>query len=107
MKLVYEAANSIEAHVVLGLLEQARLSGHIDGEHLQGGIGELQAIGGVRVMVHDHDYPAAKQLVEEWDKSQPKDPGSEQGTDMKVSPMKFLVIGFLLGSFVTSLFFAR
>ena len=31
MKLVYQAANSIEAHMILHQFEQAGLSGRIDG----------------------------------------------------------------------------
>ena len=56
MKLVYEAANNIEGHMILNLLQQAGVTGRIDGEFLQGGAGELQAGGVVRAMVDDADY---------------------------------------------------
>lgn len=72
MQLAYEAQNSIEAHMLLHMLEQAGLSARVDGEYLQGAIGELQAIGLVRVMVDDADYLAARKLIEEWDQQQPK-----------------------------------
>lgn len=32
MKLLYEASNSLEAHMILNLLEQEGLSGRIDGD---------------------------------------------------------------------------
>jgi Putative prokaryotic signal transducing protein len=67
MRLIYEAPNTVEAHMILNLLEQAGLSARIDGEYLQGGIGELQVVGVVRVMVEEYDYPAAKLIIEEWD----------------------------------------
>lgn len=70
MKLIYEASNSVEAHMILNLLEQAGLSARIDGEYLQGGIGELQAIGVVRVMVDEADYTEAKAIIEEWGEKQ-------------------------------------
>ena len=71
MRLIYEPSNSIEAHMVLNLLEQAGLSGRIDGEFLQGGVGDLQAIGLIRVMIEEADYEAATSIIEQWDKHQP------------------------------------
>ena len=47
MTRVFHAANSIEAHMVLHLLEQAGITGDLEGEYLQGGVGELPA-GGTR-----------------------------------------------------------
>jgi len=71
MRLLYEAANGVEAHMILNLLEQQELSGRIDGAFLQGGIGELPAGNQVRVMVEEHDYAAAKAIVTAWDAAQP------------------------------------
>lgn len=73
MRLLYEAANSIEAHMILNMIEQAGLKGRIDGEYLQGGVGELQAMGIVRVMVEESDYEQARELVKQWDAEQPKE----------------------------------
>ena len=71
MKKLYEAQNSIEAHMIVNLLEQAGLSGHIDGEHLQGGVGEIQVSGLVRVMVEDADYDEALDIIKIWEAQQP------------------------------------
>lgn len=71
MRLVYEASNSLEAHMILNLIENAGLIGRIDGELLQGGAGDLQAGGVVRVMVDDSHYSDARIIVKEWDESQP------------------------------------
>jgi antitoxin component YwqK of YwqJK toxin-antitoxin module len=71
MKTLYEAANAIEAHMILNLLERQGWVGRIDGEYLQGGVGELPAIGLVRVMVDEQDYPAAKAFMDKWDATQP------------------------------------
>lgn len=76
MQLLYEAANSLEAHLILNLLEQAGLRGRIDGEYLQGGVGELQAMSIIRVMIEPDDYVAAKKIVDDWDAQQPSEPRS-------------------------------
>jgi hypothetical protein len=71
MKSVFDANTGLEAHMILNLLEQHRITGRIDGEYLQGGIGELQAMGFVRVMVAEENYEQAKQIVNEWEAIQP------------------------------------
>jgi len=95
MKLVYEATNAIEAHMILNLLEQAGLSGRVDGEHLQGGVGEIQTMGLARVMVDDDDYAQAKEIVDEWDAQQPE-PLDTQVVVKKTS-FSGVFVGFILG----------
>jgi hypothetical protein len=73
MKCVYEASSGLDGHMILNLLEQYRISGRIEGEHLQGGMGELQAIGFVRVLVNEEDQEQAKQIIREWEALQPPD----------------------------------
>ena len=57
--------------MILDLLQQQGLAGRVDGEYLQGGIGELPAAGLVRVMVEEQDYAAAKAIIDKWDAVQP------------------------------------
>ncbi|WP_339899542.1 DUF2007 domain-containing protein [uncultured Gilvimarinus sp.] len=77
--LLYQAANTIEAKMIVDVLAQAGIAARIQGEYLQGGIGELQALGVVRVMVAEADYDSARQVVDEWDKAEPViDPSIEQ-----------------------------
>lgn len=71
MKTLYQASNGVEAHMILNLLEQEGIAGRVDGEYLQGGIGELPAAGLVRVMVAEEDYAAARAIVDKWDAAQP------------------------------------
>ncbi|MDZ4098968.1 MAG: DUF2007 domain-containing protein [Methylophilaceae bacterium] len=66
MRSIYEPAHSIEANLIVGLLQQVGIKAHIAGEYLQGGAGELPAFGVMRVMVEDQDAEAARQLIEEW-----------------------------------------
>jgi hypothetical protein len=67
MKCVYEASNTIEAHLVNNLLISEAIHGRIDGEYLAGGIGELQAIGLIRVMVPEAEYERAMAIIRDWE----------------------------------------
>lgn len=73
--------------MILHLLEQQGLKGRIDGEYLQGGVGELPATGLVKVMVAENDHAAAREIVDRWNAVQPEQepvrvlvrPGSRAG----------------------------
>ena len=69
MKIVYDAANSIEAHLILGLLKQAGIEGSVSGEFLQGAMGELPAFGLVKVHVFEQDFSLAQEVVAQWQNS--------------------------------------
>lgn len=97
MKKLYEAQNSIEAHMIVNLLEQAGLSGHIDGEHLQGGVGEIQVSGLVRVMVEDADYDDALTIIEQWDAKQPEIKENIKIVTKRKNSLLMMVMGFLIG----------
>ena len=71
MRAIYEPVHSIEANLIVGLLQQFGIEAHIAGEYLQGGAGELPAFGLMRVMVADDDAEAARQLIEEWNSGEP------------------------------------
>ncbi|MDP2247248.1 MAG: DUF2007 domain-containing protein, partial [Nitrosomonadales bacterium] len=66
MRSIYEPAHSIEANLIVDLLNQIGIKAHIAGEYLQGGAGELPAFGVMRVMVEDKDAESARQLIDEW-----------------------------------------
>ncbi len=63
MVVVYEAHDSIEAHLLRGLLEQAGIAVQILGEDLIGGIGEIPAQGLLRLMVPSEDFESARIVV--------------------------------------------
>lgn len=71
MRAIYEPAHSIEANLIVGLLQQFGIEAHIAGEYLQGGAGELPAFGLMRVMVANENAEAARQLIEEWNSGEP------------------------------------
>ena len=64
---LYEAANGFDAHLVLDLLQYEGLTARIDGEYLQGGIGDLQAFGMIRVMIKESDYERGKDVIKKWE----------------------------------------
>ncbi|MEO5628913.1 MAG: DUF2007 domain-containing protein [Thermomonas sp.] len=63
MRIVYNAANLIDAHLVRHALEQQGIPAFVRGEALVGGIGELPAVGLVNVAVPDSAWPEAADIV--------------------------------------------
>ena len=63
MKCLYEATDMLEAHVIKGLLQQSRISAFIEGEYLNGAVGELPAGRLVRILVNDDDWRAAQEVI--------------------------------------------
>ncbi len=96
MKTVYESATGLEAYVVKNLLDSEGVESRVDGEHLQGGVGELQAVGIVRVVVDDPNYLKAKEIIDKWE--------SEQGTSFPEKPKtrSNALVPFLLGAALTA-----
>ncbi|MCB1670268.1 MAG: DUF2007 domain-containing protein [Gammaproteobacteria bacterium] len=66
MKVVFHASNSLEAHLVLGLLSQVGIQGVINGEYLQGAMGELPVFGLVTVLVSEKDFREASEVIADW-----------------------------------------
>lgn len=64
MKVVYEAANLIDAHLVRHALEDAGLPVFLRGEALAGGMGELPLFGTIAVCVPASAWPEARRIVE-------------------------------------------
>lgn len=78
MKCVFTASNGVEAHMVLNLLEQEGIEGRVEGEYLQGGVGDLQAMNYVRVLVPDQDFSKAREIIAEWEATQPEPEDTRQ-----------------------------
>ena len=102
MEKVYGASNSVEAHMILNLLEQAGLNGQIEGEYLQGGVGELAASDFIRVMVNKEDVEKAQEIIKKWDESSTTYLDKPtQKTQKKFSTGSFLLGGFLFSVITT------
>ncbi len=98
MKSVYEASSGLDGHMILNLLEQYRIPGRIEGEHLQGGMGELQALGFVRVMVDEADYEQARQIVREWEALQPPDEQARPESPNSSMGIQLFIAGVIIGA---------
>lgn len=53
--------------MALHQLQQAGIDARIEGEYLQGGVGDLAAIGNVRVLVNDRDFDQAREVIADWE----------------------------------------
>lgn len=80
MKIVYEAAGLIDAHLVKHALEAAEIPVFLKGEALLGGMGELPLFGVVQVCVPDSAWPEARDVVDSLDLGSPAIEG-EQAPD--------------------------
>ena len=97
MRSVFEASTGLDAHMILNLLELRGISGRIEGEYLQGGIGELQAMGFVRVLVAEEDYAEARQIISEWESIQP--PAEDSKPEARASGrIRIFVSGLIVGA---------
>jgi hypothetical protein len=64
---IYEAADGIEAQLIQNLFNHAGIRSKINGEYLQGGIGELQPFGFITLFVNQEDQGRANEIVHQWD----------------------------------------
>jgi hypothetical protein len=101
MKTVFEASTSIEAHMVLNLLEQEGVQGVVQGEYLQGGAGELQATNLVRVEVPDEKYDIAKKVIQEWESLQVDSNADIKDEKTRSTGFLKFITGVLIGIGVT------
>ena len=99
MKSVYEAFSGLDAHMILDLLGQQRIPGRIEGEYLQGGIGGIQAIGLVRVLVSEADYAEARKIIAEWESVQPS-AESVKPEERTTGGFRIFAIGIAVGALI-------
>ena len=83
--------------MILNLLEQHGISGRIEGEYLQGGVGELQAMGFVRVLVSEQDYAEAREIISEWESIQPASEDSKPEA-RPTGGIRIFVAGVIVGA---------
>lgn len=71
MIIIYRAANIADAHLIRQLLEAEGIPAFIQGEYLQGAVGELPANTEILVHVADENADAARAIVDEWESAEP------------------------------------
>jgi hypothetical protein len=67
MIIIYHAANSLDAYMIKGLLEQYDIQAFVQGEYLQGGAGELPTAGLVTLSVDNQYQAEARNIINEWE----------------------------------------
>ena len=66
MITIYEAHSSFDAKLIQDQLSFEGIDSHIMGDLLQGGMGELQAHGLVKLMVDEEDKERSLTVIENW-----------------------------------------
>jgi len=107
MIIVYEANTSFDAKLIQDQLSLAGIESNIVGDLLQGGIGEVQTQGLVKVMCNNEDYDKARVIITEWES---KKPIKEQGQNkhllkkMKTSSFTKTLLLFFMFLFLIGLY---
>jgi hypothetical protein len=99
MRTVFDASNAVEAHMILHLLQQSGIDGRVEGEQLLGAVGELPAMGLVRVVVADEDVTRAKAVIADWEIHQRAESSNERPPS-RLNPVSIL-LGMAAGAIVT------
>ncbi len=103
METVFEAENSIEAHMIVHMLERAGIEAQILGEYLQGGVGELAAQGNIRIAVDVADAHKAREIIKAWESEQAS-VGLMENVEARGNMFLEIVV-FLVGVGLASAFF--
>jgi len=64
---IFTAQNSLEANIVKGMLEANDVPAYVNGEYLQGAIGELAGIDYAFVSVDDVNQEKALRIINEYE----------------------------------------
>lgn len=67
---VFRCSDYIEAHLVEGLLRERGIDTFLQGAMLQGGLGELPALGHLAIMVDEADVSAAKRIIDSYERGE-------------------------------------
>lgn len=70
MEPVFQAADTIEAHIIKGMLEAHGIPATVSGNFLTGAAGELPASGMVSVCVDKEQLESAKNLISEYEQTE-------------------------------------
>lgn len=80
MKIIYQAADIVEAHIVAGMLQANDVEAFVGGHYLQGAVGDLAMHGLANVFVHEKDVVAAQGLISVYENNATAD-CAEQASD--------------------------
>ncbi|MGJ3255622.1 MAG: DUF2007 domain-containing protein [Alcanivorax sp.] len=100
MKCVFHARDGIEAHMLADLLDQVGIMAQVQGDMLQGAVGELPAAGLASVWVAESDESRAREVIAEFEASQPADIGQSVRPGAQRSFTRGLLLGMVIGAVV-------
>lgn len=86
MRIVYQAENIVDAHLVKHALESAGIHAYVSGEYLTGGMGQLPAMDLVAVMVDDIDWEAASPIAADIDAALRENRANPDALDLLPDP---------------------
>lgn len=72
MQMIHHAANLTDAYLLRQLLEDAGIPVHLNGEYLQGALGEVPANTPILLMVPDEHVQTARVIVLDWERATPQ-----------------------------------
>ena len=64
---VYRSGDYVEAQLLTGLMEQEGLQVFLQGAALQGGLGDLPAMGHLSITVNDADQQRAEEIISAYE----------------------------------------
>jgi hypothetical protein len=67
---IFRCSDYIEAHLLKGLLSEHDIDAFLQGALLQGGLGELPAMGHLIIMVNDSQTTAAKLIIDAYERGE-------------------------------------
>lgn len=65
---VFRCSDYIQAQLLVGLLKQHNIGAFLQGALLQGGLGELPAMGHLSILVDDLDRIAAERIIAAYER---------------------------------------
>lgn len=106
MQTIYQASNGVEAHMLKNMLEQEDIPAFIEGEYLQGGVGDLPAHNLVRLVVAEADAERAKEIIDSWNQIQDTNQAITEHKPQRRLPTFILVFfGMVIGVMISLAFF--
>ncbi len=100
---VYECTLAVEAHMICDLLASAGISARVEGEFLQSGAGELPVGSLVKVRVEPARAAEAREVIAEWEKSQPPDGPTPPAKSSRLATPLLLGLGAIAGATIVLL----
>jgi|HigsolmetaAR201D_1030396.scaffolds.fasta_scaffold00071_47 hypothetical protein len=67
---VFRCSDYLQAQLLAGLLRQHGIDTYLQGAYLQGGVGELPAIGQLVIMVDEEDRSAAEWILRAYERGE-------------------------------------